>query len=102
MNSIADNIHATQLNHRTACIPKYGLEATERLHECETDLDDARKTALCDLFESNEGAASVYVVLTDESLRKSWIRMNLKDMGFPGESCLVCSETSYKFLIIYS
>ena len=92
MNTIADNISATQLNRRTN--PKYALEATERLHECETDLDDARQTALRDLFELDEGAASVYVVLTDEGLRKSWIRQNLKDMGFPGESRLVYFETS--------
>jgi hypothetical protein len=99
MNRLADNISATQLNRRS---PKYAFEATERLHERETDLDDARKTALRDLFELDEGAASVYVVLTDEILRKNWIQRNLKDMGFPGESRLVYFDTSYKYLTICS
>jgi hypothetical protein len=102
MNSLTSNIRATELNAGTGSISKYGLEAIERLHECETDLDDARMTALRDLFTLDERAATVYVVLTDETLRKSWIQKNLNDMGFPGESCLVYSESYYTFLNMYS
>jgi hypothetical protein len=102
MNSLAANISATQPNGGTASISKYSLEAIKRLHECETDLDDARVTALRDLFTLDERAASVYVVLTKEGLRKRWIQNNLRDMGFPGESRLVCPETYHTFLIVPS
>ena len=90
MNSLADNIGATQPNRGTTLhsgdtVRVYGAEAIERLYEFETGLDDARMTALRDLFTLDERVASVYVVLKDESLRKNWIRMTLKDMGFPGE-----------------
>ncbi|KIM77715.1 hypothetical protein PILCRDRAFT_11805 [Piloderma croceum F 1598] len=83
MNLLADNICATRPNRGTACIPKYSLEATEHLHEREMDLDVPHMTVLCVLFALDEGAASVYVVLMDEILRKCWIQMNLKDMNFP-------------------
>jgi hypothetical protein len=100
---LAENIRAAaQPNRGIAHTPKYSLEAIERLHECETDLDGARITALRDFFALDDVAASVYVVLTDESLRKSWIQMNLKNMGFPGESRLVCCVPSYTSLIMYS
>lgn len=66
------------------------------------DLDVPCMTALHDLFALHEGAVSVYVVLMDESLHKSWIQINLKDMNFPGESRLVYSETSYTLLILCS
>jgi hypothetical protein len=53
------------------------------------DLDNALMTALRDLFELDEGAARVYVVPMNESLRKSWIRINLKGVGLSGDSRLV-------------
>jgi hypothetical protein len=62
----------------------YGPKAIDRLHKCETDLDDARMTALRDLFTLDENKALVYTVLRGESLRKAWIQKRLKEMGFPG------------------
>ena len=95
MNSLADNM---QPNGGTTSISKYSIEAIERLHECETDLDDARTTALRDLFTLDEREASVYVVLMNESLCKKWIQKHLGDMGFPSESHLVCSEAYFTFI----
>jgi len=73
----------------------YGPRAIERLPECETDLDDARMTVLRDIFTLDDPAASTYVVLQRESLRKCWIQKRLQEMGFPGES------TSHQLLCLF-
>jgi len=79
INSLTDSIC-----RRGRPIGVYGHRAIDRLHECETDLDDARMTALRDLFTLDENCAATYTVLKRESLRKAWIQVRLKEMGFPG------------------
>ena len=64
---------------------EYTTKAINHLHECETDLDDARMTALRDLFTLDKNSAMTYTVLEAENLRKYWIQKRLKEMGFPGE-----------------
>jgi len=59
--------------------------AIERLDECETDLDDARMTALRDLFTLNETPASAYLGIKRDTVRKAWIQGKLTKMGFPSE-----------------
>jgi hypothetical protein len=86
-------MRAMQSNRESDSLSEYGLRAIERLHECETDLDDARMTALRDLFTLDESAASVYAVIKKESLRKCWIRKRLQEMSFPGESRLADSSS---------
>jgi len=58
-------------------------QAIDLLHESEIYLDDARVTALRDLFTLDANAANTYLVLICDDIRKAWIQKRLREFGFP-------------------
>jgi len=81
LKSITDSIRGHS-REDTIGPGEYGRKAIDRMYECE-NLDDARMTALRDLFTLDENNALTYTAIISDNVRKCWIQKRLKEMGFP-------------------